>query len=276
MKKALLAESGRQASAGTPWQARVLKPETCYHLSFGPLRLWLRQEGREWYVAREYRPNQSGGGLLEALPGRAWPPDVSWQRWVIGEADAPVRLRPELPDRPVVVRPEQPLRLSAGSQVRVFVAIPIYVSILVGGAKPITLTTLATRILSNTWFGESASGELCYALISPAVMNADGLAAGAHEALCPVTILNRSAGELDFQRICIRVEHLGIYRGVSRLWTNGMRVEYRGEPGVGQVTISGKVPQFEEVKEKLTEARRPMSKTLMTKSFHLLKSLTGF
>lgn len=276
MKKASFAESGRPVSSGTLWQARVLKPETCYHLSFGPLRLWLRHEGREWYVAREYRPNQSGGGLLEALPGRSWPQDLPWQRWVIGEADAPVRLRPELPDRSVVVRPEQPLRLSAGSQIRVFVAIPIHVSILVGPSKPITLTTLPTRILSNTWFGEPASGELCYALISPAVKNVDGLAAGVHEALCPVTILNRSAGELDFQRFCIQVEHLGIYRGVSRLWTNSMQVEYRGEPGVGQVTISNKVPDFEKVEEKLCDARRPARKTLMTKSFHLLKGLTGF
>jgi hypothetical protein len=198
---------------------------------------------------------------------------------VTAREEAMVRLQPEMPSRAVVVWPEQSLRLSTGSQIQVFVAIPVSVSILVGGADPVILETLPTRVLSNTWFGEPASGELCYALTSPVPKDIDGLVSGPDEAVCPVSILNHSAGELDFQRFCLRVEHLGIYRGASRLWTNSMRVEYRGETGKGgegQVTISAKAPAFEKTAEKLVEARRPAKKTLMTRSFHLLKSLTGF
>jgi hypothetical protein len=253
-----------------------LAPRTCYHLSLGGLDLWVRYEEREWYLAYSYRPDRSGGGVLAALPARSRLPELSWQRWVVGEADAPLLLRPELPLRSVVVRPQEPLRLSAGSRIQVFVTIPVSVSILVGGANPVQLCSLATRVLSNTWFGEPAAGELCYALTSPAAGSVDALAAVAYEAVCPLAILNRSDGELDFQRLCLRVEHLGIYRGVSRLWTNAKQVEYRGEPGVGQVTISGKDPGFEKVEERLAPARRPAGKTLMTKSFHLLKTLTGF
>jgi hypothetical protein len=275
MKKPRVPE-GSHPGYDSPWQETLVEEPRFYRLSLGPLRLWLQREGLEWYLAREYVREQAEEGRWEALPENFEPPELPWQRWVTAREETLVRFQPGMPLRAVVLRPDQPLRLSAGSQIRIFVPIPVHVCIRVGGADPVTLDTLPTRILSNTWFGEPAAGELCYALTSPAVRKIDGLISGPHEAVCPVTIINKSAGELDFQRLCIRVEHLGIYRGISRLWTNSMRVEYRGETGEGQISIAGKAPDFEKVEEKLVDARRPAKKTLMTKSFHLFKSLSGF
>lgn len=264
-------------SSGAPsvafWGERTPEEGAVCTLVIENLRLWLKRQGREWYLAHEYDPEQTGGEAFFTMTPEAPAPEPAWRRYVTGREEKTVCILPELPGRALVVHPEQSLVLTTGSEIRVFVAVPVSVRILAG---EVVLDTLPTRILSNTWFGEPAAGELCYALTSQAVRRLDGLESGPDEAVCAVTILNRAGGELDFQRFCMRVEHLSIYRGASRLWTNSMRVEYRGEPGAGQVTISAKTPEYEKVEEKLTSARRPAKKTLMTSSFHILKTLTGF
>jgi hypothetical protein len=91
-----------------------------------------------------------------------------------------------------------------------------------------------------------------------------------------VLIRNQAPSDLDFQRICIRVEHLSVYQGETRLWTNRVEVLFRGEDLTSQIIFNRDVPGFDEVAELLCTAREPAERSLLKKSFFFLKSLTGF
>jgi hypothetical protein len=79
----------------------------------------------------------------------------------------------------------------------------------------------------------------------------------ANLAVCPVLIRNQAFVDLDFQRICIRVEYLSVYRGRTRLWTNLVEVQFHGED-LNSTIITGRgAPEFERTAERLSDARLP-------------------
>ena len=93
---------------------------------------------------------------------------------------------------------------------------------------------------------------------------------------CPVTVENQAPTNLDFRRICIRVEHLHVYRGVRRLWTNQVEVLFKGEDFASQINVLKYAPKLEASSERLCPAREPVERSLLKKSFSFLRSLTGF
>ena len=74
----------------------------------------------------------------------------------------------------------------------------------------------------------------------------------------------------------MRVEHLNVYRGRERLWTNELNVRFQGDEHSSQVTIGKEAPEFAENLVKVCEAREPVDKTILKQSFSFLRSLTGF
>lgn len=266
---------GTSNLSATPWQVYTLEPDLCYHAVIGSLHIWIKHVQQDWYVAHERALKESGSTKLNVSRERKKQAGLTWNRWATGEGTSTVQLRPAMPDRPVVIRPEHLLKVAAGSKTRLFIDLPVWVRIEVGLVNPVTLCELSTVVLSNTWFGDTTAGELCYALKTAAPGTLDELQPKVHQAICPVSITNKSLAELDFQSLCVRTEHLSIYRGSSALWTNRVEVEFRGVGQVSRVNMSKDVFQYKEVGEIIFQARKPVSKNLVKKSFHFLKDITG-
>jgi hypothetical protein len=255
------------------WEAVTLKPDTLYRAEFSTLSMWLRRRGRDWFLAsRRLGERKAASPLAEV---KRIPPDLSFSRWVAGGDASTVRFVPAMPDRPLVVRPAVTLKVAPGEDGRLFVGIPVWVRIVVLPAG-ITLGEMPATILSNTWFGEPTSGELCYALRAGATEAPEQLDIRSDEAICPITIRNRAPRELDLQRLCVRVEHLEVYGKMRRLWTNELEVRFTGEERSSQITIGNGPPGYAEKAEKLCEARRKADSTFLKQSFSFLRSLTGF
>lgn len=261
------------------WEPRQLSSEDWYQARIGPLAIWLRRSQEDWYVAHEREP---GRGQGEAPPSPLNPAQnnapvdrLTWNRWVAGEEAAQVRLLPCLPDRAVVIRPRYPLNVPRGKEVLFFVSLPVWARVLVGEEQPKTLCELPTVVLSNTWFGDPVTGELCYSLKTKVLRQIDMVERHAHMAVCPVLIRNQASADLDFQRICIRVEYLSLYRGETHLWTNQVEVQFHGED-LNSTIITGRgAPEYERTAERICLARDPTERSLLKKSFFFLKALTG-
>jgi hypothetical protein len=141
----------------------------------------------------------------------------------------------------------------------------------IGAGKGAELSEIPTQILSNTWFGDPTTGELCYSLQSRGGRDIGHIPPSPHKAICPVLLVNSSAGKLDFQKLNIHVEHLKVFAGKIRLWTNEVSIRFFGEDQPGQVDFSSKAPQFEKPLTLLTEERVSVSQSILEKSIGILR-----
>ena len=258
------------------WDPAPLKEDVFYRCSFSTLTVWLKRSGEDWHLASRKSEEQTTAAALKQIPGSRIPKDLSFSRWVVGGDLSTVRFVPAMPDRPIVVRPAVALKVPAGKDALFFTSIPVWVRVIAGSPEGITLCELPSLVLSNTWFGEPTAGELCYGLRTRAVRSLEEVETRTYVAVCPITVRNRAPKELNFERLCIRVEHLNVYQSPDRLWTNELEVRFQGEEQSSQVTIGREAPQFAEEPVKVCEARQQADKTLLAQSFSVLRTLTGF
>lgn len=121
-------------------------------------------------------------------------------------------------------------------------------------------------LLSNIWFGDPMSGDLCYSLRTRARREIANWQTEPHRAVCPVTIRNAANTQLDVERFCVHAVHLSVFAGASRLWTNGVKITFKGEAEVSQLEYADKPPGYEEVGEVLSKPRTLIKKTLLKRS----------
>jgi len=135
-----------------------------------------------------------------------------------------------------------------------------------GGARMVELCEQPSVLLSNIWFGDPTSGDLCYSLRTRARRDISNWQTEPHRAVCPVTIHNSANTQLDIERFCVHAIHLSVFAGASRLWTNGTRITFKGEAEVSQLEYADKPPNYEEVGQVLSKPRTPFKKTLLKRS----------
>jgi len=254
----------------------------CRFWRLGRCRFWVERRAGEWRVAfaepaASGRSRESGAlDEIEAGVSAAPPSELSWLRFITGSGEE-IIVRPALPDRPVIVRPRSPVAILPGRSARFFVRIPAWVSIIAahGERREILIQRPVVR-LSNTWFGEPDSGELCYSFASPLAATPAEAESTPFTVVCPIAIRNEAAGPLDFQRLCVRVQYLSLYAGKESLATNELDFHYRGADQSSPITFQEEPPDFERDVRRISGPQVSPSKNLIQKSFEYFKSLTTY
>jgi hypothetical protein len=95
-------------------------------------------------------------------------------------------------------------------------------------------------------------------------------------AVCPLHLTNDSAQDLPFEKVCLHVENLSVFKSAARLWTNGLNVVFKGPEQATQIQITGSVPDFEENLALASRARQPAEGWNIRKTFNMLKYFTEF
>jgi hypothetical protein len=269
--------AGRNVRVTDLWTAASIPPDTLHEARVGPLGIRLKYSGDEIHAAFEHGVETDPPGELFALrpAGGEASAGGEWRRWVVGGEVKEVRLLPVMPDRAVVVRPETHVEILEGREAVFYVSIPVWVRVQIVSPGESTVCEEPILILSNTWFGEPVAGELCYSLQTRARRSFDGSETRPHRAVCPVRVTNVSNGPLNFERLCIRAQHLKVFGGKGGLWTNAVRVRYRGEEHGSQVDYDPGPPDKGLASDLLAEEREPMTRSVFRRSFTSLRSMTG-
>ncbi len=256
----------------------------CRLWRLGPCRFWIERREGEWRIAFEDAAPEAPGrsrparAAAEIAAGvSAMPPgDLAWLRFITGSGEE-ILIRPALPDRPVIVRPRSPVAILPGRSARFFVRIPTWVSIIAASGERRTMLIQRPVVrLSNTWFGEPDNGELCYAFASPLAASPAETMPTPFTVVCPITIRNETAGPLDFQRLCVRVQYLSLYAGAENLATNEVVFHFHGADQSSQITFHEEPPDFERDVRRISGPQVSPSKNLIQKSFEYIKSLTTY
>lgn len=244
-----------------PWQTHQVPRGGETRVRIGPLHLMLCEHAGEIRIAHR----------LDDEPDREGEPE--WARFAPRNWDGTLTVRPDFPDRPVIVAPEDPFRLLEGAEARVYVRLPLVAVVEVAGQRgPTVLARVPTFAYSDTWWGTPTEGELGYWLPTQARRQMQPDLFQDHLAVCPLQLVNRSEGDLDVEKIVLRVVHLSLYRKDRRLWSDATRVRYQGEAEGSSLAMDGSPPQEEPEAELLRPPKERMARGFRSRTFARIRS----
>lgn len=251
------------------WGRYRVPKESPLRIELGSLTVLARKEGDEIWISHHLR-SDSGS------PPGIQPQRDEWARWSAPANVDELEVLPAVPDRPLVLQPEDPFHLLPGARARIFVRVPLWVRVTVPGVRGATLLEFPTVRLSDTWWGNPQEGQLCYWLHITARREAPPSIFRPDRIICPVDLLNQAKEELPVEKTLLRVGHLSVFRGSGTLWSDEIRVRYRGEEEGTEIEMTGRTPPEAPGAPRLAHPRDPLTKGFSARTFARLRALPGF
>ncbi|MEX1121390.1 MAG: DUF432 domain-containing protein [Balneolales bacterium] len=241
--------------------------ETKSH-EIGPVTVWLKKVNNEIWVASEYADDVSATSNTPEKVNV-----LEWSRWALPGNETQFSFRPAFPDRPVVVKPEYPFKIITKAKVRVYTRIPVFIKVVLTSKPDFVITEIPTVILSNTWFGLHTEGELCYWVTTSARRAIEPSDMQPWMAVCPIEITNKQDEPLDFDKLCLRVEQLSLYKADEYLWADETQIFNQGREKYSDVQMKDKLPKEAKGGGLITKPRVPIKKNFASRSFKLFKDI---
>ena len=257
------------------WDKHNLEKDVCYKIKLGPLSVWIKNVEDEIQIASQrvnedtIKPGEQPQLLI--VDDARQTAGLAWGRWIAGDNCNRIRILPVMPNRSIVVRPELPLKLPAGQKAMFYVRIPAWIRVAIVSVEDVVLREEPTVELSNIWFGDPVSGELCYSLRSRARRKFADFVPMAHRVICPIFISNLSKTELNVERFCIQANHLNIYAGTNMMWTNDIKIQFHGDELESSIDYTQKPSELEPDAVLITHARTPFKKALFQRGLDSIK-----
>lgn len=233
----------------------VLSPGQQVRWSVGTSVVQLRREELEWRLAVA-----RGGEAQDALGievADAVEEGEDERRFSAEPGASTVRLRPMVPTRALVARPEKPLTIQPGKEIRAFVGVPVWLRVeLADGAW---LDEVPSLIMNDTWFGSSVEGTLCFATKTHLTRDRQALPPRAHRAVCEIVALNETSEPLQVERIRIPAPTLDVYVAPDgQLWTTSLNFHRTGGESEAKLELRPRAGM-----ERISEARSPAESGLV-------------
>lgn len=212
----------------------------------GSLEFSVQRERCEWQIAY-HRPTQqdedqqTNYNILDADAALTAP--VTLQRFLFSQTSEMLSLLPRLADRPVVVRPLNPIIIPPGEQGTLYVSTPLWLAGYPENQKS-ALFDLPIVRPSDTWFGQNMlNGSLCYATPVFGRTDLTQLPPRPFRAVTPILLRNQSNAPMQLQRLSLPVPALSLYRDAreDRWWTPTLDVtqdNHRAPPRVRIESVS--------------------------------------
>ena len=240
-------------------------------IDVGPLAVWLRSVENELWLAHAGR-GENDGPLPEP------PADIEWRRWALPEGAHRIRIRPVLPDRPLVVKPEHSFMLLRHASARIYLRIPVWIRVEAlqdhGGGGAL-LAEIPTVQLSDTWWGDHLEGELAFWLPTRGRRRLDTEMFQPHLVIGVVQLDNLSEDDLQVEKLSLRVEHLSVYEKDRWLWAEEVSVNYHGETEGSEIRMEDHPPVEARDAREITPARA-QRKSFRARTFARLRAISGW
>lgn len=199
--------------------------------------------------------------------------NIEYKRYIVGK-DQTVFLEPALPELPIVVKPEDELSIIPGNKLEVLLDIPLLLAVTFGPqGKRTTIWEYPYTELSQSFFGNPDSGELCYSIVNSLSKTFKDYRPKDNTALCPLTIINKSNQILNFERMILRGPYLTLYFGADQIFTSPVTITFKGAEQTSQVVIKKRPPEESPAMKIASYPRKKEEKSVLKKSFFFLKTI---
>lgn len=261
----------RESDKSVWWTPRQVEQGSSLNFTLGPLAMVLGHNEDEWALRiQSSEESASEGDNSKLTVCKGLPEDVD-ERFVHAGQSSQVTLHPLLADRPVVIRPRQPVYLLAGQSITLYLSTPIWLKIEVS-APPVLLKEFPVMRMSDTWFGASTrEGELCYAGRTQARHNLAELPQRPHRAITPMTIRNESGKPVPLEKISLPVPMLSLYGADDgSLWTQRVTLTLEDQAEQARVKVDSNLPEVRRKLARLAGPRIEGGRSGMTRALNLL------
>jgi len=237
----------------------------------GPLWLQIHRAPGEWQVAALHSAESVDAEHAEVVQREGAIDAEEFQRYMFSRDDEGLRLVPVLLDRPVVIRPRQPVFLPSGEETTLYMSSPVMVRV-EAGEPPVTLCEIATVRLSDSWFGSSTrEGELCYAGRTHARQYAEEVPRRSYRAITPARIRNEADTPLLLERLSLPIPALSVYGTADgQLWTESVSLVRGSNSELAALHIDDAPPDHAGTVERLCPPRHPQSRGTLVRAFSAL------
>jgi hypothetical protein len=250
------------------WRTITFETGTTNYWKIGKRAFWIKKIENGWKLAT--RMDKDAVELPVKMESQDKPGDLEWITIYSGKRNK-IQLIPQLPEKPLLLKPEQEFTIFPGQVLKLFITTPVWVGIKSYDDGKF-LKEFPTKELSHTWFGDVDTGELAYSSDSIIREKLSELTIPYDRIVCPIKIKNTAELPLDFVRFIINTPHLKMFRWKDHLIADMVTVEYKGQDQVSRVTYSVDRSIDPEM-ELLAEAREIHKKRLFKKSFSFIKSI---
>jgi hypothetical protein len=257
------------------WEAVDIPQRKCLQWRFPSRSIWVERVEMEWHVLSQAERTRVPTAVRKAVARSQKPGSSEWRHY-LHRAGGAMQPAPVLPDRPVVIRPDRALTLLPGQNTIFYLRIPVWFRLNAAGPRPVRVFDEPLSLLTRTWFGDPVTGELCWGLATRLHHSLDSVDPAADFAVCPLMIENESETDLEFQKVCIHVENLSVFRGRERLWTNSLHAVFQGPDQATEIEIAHGPPSYEEGLVQVSDARQPSAGWNIRRTFGVLKYFTDF
>lgn len=254
------------------WAPRDVPTDHTLICRLGPLTLEIHHAPGEWRIRQTHDDDEAAAppeAELAVRPGGLDEEDSD--RYMVAGPDGRLTLAPCLLDRPVVIRPRQPVFLPQGESTTLYMSTPVMVSIRVGEDQRL-LRELASLPLSDTWFGSTTrDGELCYSGRTRARHRRADLPRRAHRAVTPVQIRNEADAPLPLDRLSLPVQVLSVFGSADgSLWTESLSLIRDRASDLASLEVEEGAPAFAGAAELLAGPREPRASGGLVRAFSVL------
>jgi hypothetical protein len=257
------------------WDAVEIAQGHCALWRFPKRSIWVERVQSEWHVLSLPVAAAESEAAAWLLP-RAQKPESSQWRHYLYEESGGLHPSPILPNRPLVVKPDRSLTLLPGQRTLFFIELPVWFMLSTDGPHAVRIFEEPLGSLSRTWFGDPVTGELCWGLATRLHHSLDSVQPRSWLSVCPLAIENDSDTDLVFEKICLHVENLNLFRGSERLWTNSLNAVFQGPDQATQMEIVREPPSYESGMTLVQAARQPSAGWNIRRTFGMLKYFTDF
>lgn len=258
------------------WEKYKIEQKEFLDIKIGEYQCIVRRNNKAWDVVLE-KLNKSVRPSIVVTDKSLEKTKKDW-RTIISDTLNTILVLPALPDKPVVLKPENIFRILPHAFITIYIKFAVWVQLYSGGIKKDEnlMLEFSSTELSNTWFGAPDEGEAAYSSFFYPVSEYTNDLEGPDYIVSPIKLINESSSVLDFERLSVPVMYLTLYSLNHLLFSNEIRIKYKGENQVADVSYAKQPPAIHQGMKQISVPRKEVPGGILHKSFHLLKSITQY